>query len=59
MHDKTKLANLQEESEAIQFANDLYLGHKVPSSEATAEYRRRSERLQHVRREMKELQENV
>jgi hypothetical protein len=47
--------DLREESDAIQFANELYLHHKVPSSEATAEYRRRLERLEEVRKEMKKL----
>jgi hypothetical protein len=55
MSDKTKLADRREESEAIQFANDLYLKHDEHSPAATAEYRLRLERLEQVRKDMKEL----
>jgi len=57
MDNKTKLADLREELEAIRFANNLYLDHCAPSVEATAEYRRRLERLQQVGKKMKELEE--
>ena len=55
MDDRSKLANRQEESDAIQFANELYLEHDEHSLEATAEYRLRLERLEEVRKDMKEL----
>jgi hypothetical protein len=55
MDDKTNLANRREESEAIQVANDLYLKHDEHSPAATAEYRLRLERLEQIRKDMKEL----
>jgi hypothetical protein len=55
MDDKTKLANRREESETIQVANDLYLKHDEHSPAATAEYRLRLERLEQIRKDMKEL----
>jgi hypothetical protein len=55
MDDKTKLADRRQESEAIQVANDLYLEHDEHSPAATAEYRLRLERLEQVRKDMKEL----
>jgi hypothetical protein len=57
MDDKTKLADRREESAAIQVANDLYLEHDEHSPAATAEYRLRLERLEQVRKDMKELPE--
>jgi len=55
MDDQTKLADRREEPEAIQVANDLYLEHDEHSLAATAEYRLRLERLEQVRKDMKEL----
>ncbi|MGA8503126.1 MAG: hypothetical protein WB683_16340 [Candidatus Sulfotelmatobacter sp.] len=55
MDDKTRLADRREESEAIQVANDLYLEHDEHSPAATAEYQLRLERLEQVRKDMKEL----
>jgi hypothetical protein len=55
MHDKAKLAERREESEAIQVANDLYLKHDEHSAGATAEYRLRVVRLEEVLKDMKEL----
>jgi hypothetical protein len=55
MDNKTKLADRRQESEAIQMANDLYLEHGEHSPAATAEYRLRLERLEQVRKDMKEL----
>jgi hypothetical protein len=55
MDDKAKLAERQEESEAIQAANDLYLKHDEHSPAATAEHRLRVVRLEEVLKDMKEL----
>jgi hypothetical protein len=55
MDDKTKLASCQEESEVIQFANDLYLKHDKHSPAATAEYLLRLGRLEEVRKDVKDL----
>jgi len=55
MDDRTKLANRKKESDAIQFANDLYLEHDEHSLAATEEYRLRLARLEEVRKDMKEL----
>jgi hypothetical protein len=55
MDNKAKLGELREESEAIQFANDLYLKHDEHSSAATAEYQLRVVRLEDVLKDMKEL----
>jgi hypothetical protein len=55
MDNKLKLGELQEESEAIQLANDLYLKHNEHSSASTAEYQLRVVRLEDVLKDMKEL----
>jgi hypothetical protein len=55
MDDRTKLADRREESEAIEVANDLYLKLDEHSPAATEEYRLRLERLEQVRKDMKEL----
>jgi hypothetical protein len=55
MDDRTKLADRREESKAIEVANDLYLKHDEHSPAATEEYRLRLERLEQVRKDMKEL----
>jgi hypothetical protein len=55
MDNKARLEERRDESEAIQFANDLYLKHDEHSSAATAEYRLRVVRLEEVLKDMKEL----
>lgn len=55
MDDKAKLAKLQEESEGIGYANELFLNRDEHSSAATEQYRLRLERLEQVRKDMKEL----
>ena len=55
MDNKAQLKERRDESEAIQFANDLYLKHDEHSSAATAEYQLRVVRLEEVLKDMKEL----
>jgi len=55
MDNKAQLEERRDESEAIQFANDLYLKHDEHSSAATAEYQLRVVRLEEVLKDMKEL----
>jgi hypothetical protein len=44
--------------EAIHFANIPYRAQKEHSHAAVAEYERRQERLDQIRNELKEMQEN-
>jgi hypothetical protein len=55
MNESPKLAALRDEIEAIHFANRLYWNQKKPSRAAIAEYERRQERLEQIRREMEDL----
>jgi hypothetical protein len=54
----SKLASLWEEVEAIHFANKLCWAQKEHTHAAVAEYKRRQERLDQIRNELKEMQEN-
>ena len=54
----SRLAALREEVDAIHHANRLYWAQKKPSRTARAEYEWRQERLERIRREMQELEEN-
>jgi hypothetical protein len=54
----SKLASLREDVEAIHFVNKLYRAQKEHSHAAVAEYERRQERLDQIRNELKEMQEN-
>jgi hypothetical protein len=57
MNAAARLASLREEIEAIHFANKLYWDQEHHSQVATAEYERRQERLEEIRKEIQELQE--
>jgi hypothetical protein len=53
---KARIATLHQEMDAIHFANKLYWENKSPSREDRAEYHRRQERLQEIRRELLRLE---
>ena len=52
---KQRIAVLQEEIDFIHYANELYWRHSNPSNEIKAEYYRRQDRLEEIRRELAEL----
>ena len=52
---KARIAILHEEIHSIDVANRLYWKNKVSNREAKAEYQRRQERLEEIRRELDEL----
>jgi hypothetical protein len=46
------LTKLEDEMELAHFANKLYWGRKIHNREASAEYQRRQERMDQIRREL-------
>jgi len=54
---KARIASLQEEMDGIHFVNSLYRKGKAVTSEARAEYQRRLDRLEEIRRELAQLRE--
>ena len=52
---KTRIAFLNEEMDAIHYANSLYWKQNSPTPAAKAEYQFRNERLDKVRAELAEL----
>jgi hypothetical protein len=52
---KVRIAMLQEEIQSIDYANKLYWRQPNPANAAKAEYYRRQDRLEEIRRELAEL----
>jgi hypothetical protein len=52
---KARIASLNEEMDAIHFANKLYWQYKNPTLAAKAEYLFRTERLDAIRAELDQL----
>src|ERR1022692_2659886 len=55
----TKLTALQDELDTIHLANKSYWDRAEHTRQATAEYQRRQERLEQIRKEMQELEKSV
>jgi len=53
---KARIATLHEEMNAIHLANKVYWENKSPSREDRAEYQRRQEHLEEIRRELLRLE---
>jgi hypothetical protein len=56
---KARIASLNEEMDAIHFANKLYWQHKNPTLSARAEYLFRTERLDAIRAELDQLRSSA
>jgi len=54
---KARITVLQEEIHCIHYANELYWRQSNPSDAAKAEYYRRQDRLDEIRSELDQLQE--